>query len=129
MAVITTWNKGRCGVLVVFGRFGSRGVHAGVEAPRTRPVEGVHASTTELLALLIGSGTRGEQAEDAGERLLEGFEGDLHALARSSVARLEGVPGIGPARAVRIAAAMELGRRRMGRSERHCCASPARKTL
>ena len=57
--------------------------------PRERArLEGVHAlDDKELLALLIGSGTRGEQAEDAGERLLEGFEGDLHALARSSVAR------------------------------------------
>jgi len=71
----------------------------------------------ELLALLIGSGTRGEQAVDAGRRLLEGFDGDLHALGRSSVARLETIRGIGPARAVRIAAAMELGRRRMARPE------------
>lgn len=87
--------------------------------PRERArLEGVHAlADKELLALLIGSGLRGEQAVDTGGRLLHAFQGDLHALARSSVARLEGVQGIGPARAVRIAAAMELGRRRMGRSE------------
>ena len=87
--------------------------------PRERAlIDGVSVlGDAELLALLIGSGTRGEQAVDAGRRLLEGFDGDLHALAKSSVSRLEDIRGIGPARAVRIAAAMELGRRRMGRPE------------
>lgn len=87
--------------------------------PRERVLlEGVNAlGDAELLALLIGSGTKGEQAVDAGRRLLESFDGDLHALGRSSVARLVDIRGIGPARAVRIAGAMELGRRRMGRPE------------
>lgn len=71
----------------------------------------------ELLALLIGSGSRGEQAVDAGRRVLEEFGGDLHALGRSGLLRLEDVRGIGPARAVCIAAAMELGRRRMARPD------------
>ena len=65
----------------------------------------------ELLALLIGSGSRGEQAVDAGRRVMDEFGGDLHALGRSGLLRLEAVRGIGPARAVCIAAAMELGRR------------------
>ena len=43
----------------------------------------------ELLALLIGSGSRGEQAVDAGRRVLEEFGGDLHALGRSGLLRLE----------------------------------------
>ena len=67
----------------------------------------------ELLALLIGSGSRGEQAVDAGRRVMDEFGGDLHALGRSGLLRLEAVRGIGPARAMCIAAAMELGRRRM----------------
>ncbi|MED5335434.1 MAG: DNA repair protein RadC [Bacteroidota bacterium] len=71
----------------------------------------------ELLALLIGSGSRGEQAVDAGRRLMDKFGGDLHALGRSGLLRLEAVRGIGPARAVCIAAAMELGRRRMARPD------------
>ena len=71
----------------------------------------------ELLALLIGSGSRGEQAVDAGRRLMDEFGGDLHALGRSGLLRLEAVRGIGPARAVCIAAAMELGRRRMARPD------------
>lgn len=71
----------------------------------------------ELLALLIGSGSRGEQAVDAGRRVMQEFGGDLHALGRSGLLRLEAVRGIGPARAVCIAAAMELGRRRMARPD------------
>ena len=71
----------------------------------------------ELLALLIGSGSRGEQAVDAGRRVMDEFGGDLHALGRSGLLRLEAVRGIGPARAVCIAAAMELGRRRMARPD------------
>ena len=71
----------------------------------------------ELLALLIGSGSRGEQAVDAGRRMMDEFGGDLHALGRSGLLRLEAVRGIGPARAVCIAAAMELGRRRMARPD------------
>lgn len=71
----------------------------------------------ELLALLIGSGSRGEQAVDAGRRLMDEFGGDLHALGRSGLLQLEAVRGIGPARAVCIAAAMELGRRRMARPD------------
>ena len=80
---------------------------AGVEALRDE----------ELLALLIGSGSRGEQAVDAGRRVMDEFGGDLHALGRSGLLRLEAVRGIGPARAVCIAAAMELGRRRMARPD------------
>ena len=71
----------------------------------------------ELLALLIGSGSQGEQAVDAGRRVMDEFGGDLHALGRSGLLRLEAVRGIGPARAVCIAAAMELGRRRMDRPD------------
>ena len=48
---------------------------------------------------------------------MDEFGGDLHALGRSSLLRLEAVRGIGPARAVSIAAAMELGRRRMARPD------------
>ena len=48
---------------------------------------------------------------------MDEFGGDLHALGRSGLLRLEAVRGIGPARAVCIAAAMELGRRRMDRPD------------
>lgn len=87
--------------------------------PRERAlIEGCSALTVEeLLALLIGSGAPGGEAIDTARHLLEAMQLDLHVLGRSSIARLRTVRGIGDARAVRIAAAMELGRRRMSQPE------------
>ncbi len=77
-------------------------------------VEGIHAlSSEELLAVLVGSGVSGADAEGTARSLLHEAGQDLHALGRWSLSRLRGCRGIGEARAVRIAAAMELGRRRM----------------
>ena len=77
-------------------------------------IEGIHVLTSaELLAVLIGSGAPGADAESAAMHLLEDVGQDLHALGRCSLARIRVCRGIGDARAVRIAAAMELGRRRM----------------
>ena len=83
--------------------------------PRERAlIHGVETLTpAELLALLIGSGAPGEGAEDAASALLADLQGDLHALGRCGIARLRSYRGLGDARAVRVAAAMELGRRRM----------------
>lgn len=75
---------------------------------------GVGALTdAELLAILVGSGTRGEAALDVAKRVLLEAGGDLHALGRFDALRLRSMHGIGDARAVSIGAAMELGRRRM----------------
>ena len=71
-------------------------------------------STAELIAILVGSGTKGEDALDLARRVLSSVEGDLHALGRCDPLRLREMHGIGDARAVVICAAMELGRRRMG---------------
>jgi len=71
-------------------------------------------STAELIAILVGSGTKGEDALDLARRGLSSVEGDLHALGRCDPLRLREMHGIGDARAVVICAAMELGRRRMG---------------
>lgn len=83
--------------------------------PRERAlIHGVETLTpAELLALLIGSGAPGEGAEDVASALLADLQGDLHALGRCGIARLRSYRGLGDARAVRVAAAMELGRRRM----------------
>ena len=83
--------------------------------PRERAlIHGVETLTpAELLALLIGSGAPGAGAEDAASALLADLQGDLHALGRCGIARLRSYRGLGDARAVRVAAAMELGRRRM----------------
>ncbi len=67
-------------------------------------------SEAELLALLINSGTGEKSALDLARELLQRY-GDLRKLARRTPAELKKHKGIGPARAVNILAAFELGRR------------------
>ncbi len=69
-------------------------------------------SDAELLAILIGSGTRNETAVDVARRVLTGFGNCLQELGKASPHELQKHRGIGSARAVAIAAALELGRRR-----------------
>lgn len=65
----------------------------------------------ELVTLVVGSGGAGYPAWEVAERILAHAGGDVRALARTTAARLEAVPGVGEAVASRIAAALELGRR------------------
>jgi len=67
-------------------------------------------SPAELLALVIGTGTRGRSALAAGTGLLARF-GSLVRLADAPAEEVVGAPGIGEATAARILAALELGRR------------------
>ncbi|MEW6724787.1 MAG: DNA repair protein RadC [Bacillota bacterium] len=67
-------------------------------------------TTSELLALLLGAGTRGESALDMGERILGTF-GGLPGLARTAAAELAAQHGMGLSKACRLVAAIELGRR------------------
>jgi DNA repair protein RadC len=67
-------------------------------------------SAPELMALVWGSGTRGQSAQALAEAVLARHDG-LAALAGAAPAELCDVPGIGPARAAQLAAAFELGRR------------------
>lgn len=69
-------------------------------------------SDAELLAILIGSGTPDETAVDVTRRILDGVDGHLRQLGRLSCQELCQYKGIGPAKAVSIIAACELGRRR-----------------
>jgi DNA repair protein RadC len=64
----------------------------------------------ELLAIVIGCGTRRRHAQEIANDVLEGA-GGLHALGRMSHDALRGMKGLGPARAAQVAAAFELGRR------------------
>jgi DNA repair protein RadC len=64
----------------------------------------------ELVALVLGSGVRGTSAADAADRLLAPGDG-ARGLARRPVSLLARVDGVGPARAGRLVAAFELGRR------------------
>jgi len=69
-------------------------------------------SDAELLAILIGSGTQEETALDVTRRIVDGVHGSLRQLGRLSCKELCAYNGIGPAKAVTIMAACELGRRR-----------------
>lgn len=69
-------------------------------------------SDAELLAILISSGTRKKSAVDLGRELLGSVSNNLNSLGKLSVSDLLKFRGIGPARAVTISAALELGRRR-----------------
>ena len=69
-------------------------------------------SDSELLAILIGSGSRNESAVQLCQRILASAENNLNTLGKMSVSQLMQFKGIGEAKAISIAAALELGRRR-----------------
>lgn len=69
-------------------------------------------SDAELLAILISSGTKDKSAVDLGRELLALANNNLNTLGKLSITDLKKLHGIGTARAVTIAAALELGRRR-----------------
>jgi len=71
-------------------------------------------SDAELVAILIGSGNKEESAVDLCKRILASANNNLNALGKLSIKQLMEFKGIGEAKAITIAAAMELGRRRRG---------------
>jgi DNA repair protein RadC len=71
-------------------------------------------STSELLAILINNGTKDHSAVDVCKQLLASVDHDLQRLGKMSVKEILQLKtrGIGPAKAITIAAALELGTRR-----------------
>jgi DNA repair protein RadC len=69
-------------------------------------------SDAELVAILIGSGSRSESAVALSQRILASVSNNLSSLGKQSLAQLMEFKGIGEAKAITIAAALELGRRR-----------------
>ena len=69
-------------------------------------------SNAELIAILIGSGNSKETAVDLSKRILHDNKDNLIELSRLTINDLMKYNGIGEAKAVTIAAALELGRRR-----------------
>lgn len=98
------------------------------ERPRERMrALGVEAlSMRELLALVIGSGSRGRGTMELADDLVSSFE-SARDLALASVERLCRVSGVGEARASRVMAAIELGRRvlKSSRGDRKTVRCPA----
>jgi DNA repair protein RadC len=69
-------------------------------------------SDAELIAILIGSGTRELSAVDLSKLILHSVGNNLNELAKLSINDLMKFKGVGDAKAISIAAALELGRRR-----------------
>ncbi len=69
-------------------------------------------SDAELIAIILGSGSRSETAVQLARRMLAENHNNINELARLSVNDLKKYKGVGLAKAVNIAAAFELGRRR-----------------
>ena len=69
-------------------------------------------SDAELVAILIGSGSRSESAVQLSQRILSSVDNNLNALGKLSIKQLTEFKGIGEAKAISIVAATELGRRR-----------------
>lgn len=69
-------------------------------------------SDAEIIAILIGSGNRSKTAVQLSQEILQNVDNDLNKLAKLSVHELMKFKGIGEAKAISIAAALELGRRR-----------------
>ena len=86
------------------------------ERPREKVMaNGVqYLSDAELLAILIGSGTRHITAVELARQILKGAGNSLHILGRQGIGELVRIKGVGPAKAITILAALELGRRRAG---------------
>lgn len=96
--------------------------------PRERlMLEGADAlSDQELLAILLGSGSKDESVLSLSMRILKQFDG-LRLLRDASVEELTLVKGIGNAKAVLLLAAFELGKRvhRLRFEDRYTIKSPA----
>ncbi|QDH68837.1 RadC family protein [Marilutibacter alkalisoli] len=69
-------------------------------------------SDAELLAIFLGSGLRGQDAVGTARGLLSGH-GPLRTLLERSASELAKLPGLGPARACKLVAALELGHRHL----------------
>ena len=69
-------------------------------------------SNAELCAILIGSGSRNESAVDLMKRILSDCDNNLNTLGKMSLHQLQQYKGMGPAKAITLLAACELGKRR-----------------
>jgi DNA repair protein RadC len=69
-------------------------------------------SNSELLAILINNGSRDKSALDLAKEILQIGNNNLNELGKLSLKEFQKIKGIGEAKAVTIAAALELGRRR-----------------
>ncbi|TXF79545.1 RadC family protein [Chryseobacterium sp.] len=69
-------------------------------------------SDAELLAIIMGSGNRDESAVELGRKILKSVGNNWHNLSLLRISDLMKFKGVGEAKAISIAAALEMGRRR-----------------
>ena len=69
-------------------------------------------SHSELIAIIINNGSKTRSALELAKEILNLGQNNLDELGKLSLKELQSVKGIGPAKAISIAAALELGRRR-----------------
>jgi DNA repair protein RadC len=84
------------------------------DRPREKMIEKgpMALSESELITILLGSGSAAESADVLAKKILTFGSNDLSVLARMPYSDLCKIKGIGPAKAVTLVAAFELGRRR-----------------
>jgi len=75
-------------------------------------------SDSELLAILIGMGTREKSALDIAKEMLQDNDSSLDKLGKLSIKEMMRYKGIGQAKAISIAAALEIGNRRQSEPRR-----------
>lgn len=82
------------------------------ERPRERLMQlgGAGLSSAELLAILLRTGSNGQSVIGLAEQLLSRF-GGLRSLMEADIQELIQIPGMGPAKAIQLQAAFEVGRR------------------
>lgn len=94
----------------------SRPITSWAEDDRPREklaLKGKHSlSDAELIAILIGSGTRKQSAVELSKEILQSCDGRINDLGKMNMDELMRFNGIGEAKAISIIAALELGRRR-----------------
>jgi DNA repair protein RadC len=76
-----------------------------------------HLTDAELIAILIGSGSKNETAVDLSKKILAFYDNNLTKLGKASIQDLSKFKGIGEAKALTIIAALELGLRRKETAE------------
>lgn len=85
-----------------------------MEKPRERAVKrGIGALTdSELVAILLRTGTKGKNVLEVADAMLERFDGSFLSMRnKAGVADLSEIDGVGPAKALTIQAALEIGYR------------------
>ncbi len=69
-------------------------------------------SDSELLAIIMGSGNREESAVELARKILNSVENNWHRLSQLSIKDLMKFKGVGEAKAISIATALEIGNRK-----------------